>query len=129
MKRSRKRLGAVDVTLDPERLTEMRERAGVYKRAADKIVEAACRVSQRGDAWGYASQKVFLADLAAELDVPMKRLAPIVASSNALGWLELARADLAGAMDPKKLDASEVVVGRNARFHFLVIDPKKCRRR
>lgn len=132
-RRSKKGLGSVDIELDMERVAEMRERPEFYRKGADKLVEAACRISQRGEAWGFSKRKVFLSDLSKEVGIPMHRLAPLVVPAHNLGWLNLARADLVGAMDPKKVEDSEIVVGRSksnpygqASFHFIEIEPKSC---
>lgn len=118
--------GATHVEIDLDRVAEMRERPAFYKRTADKIVEAACRIARRGDGWG--ARKVFLSDLARELRIPMARLGPMLVHAQNLGWVTLARADVPAAMPPKKVADSEIVVGAGRRghaapeYHFLEID-------
>lgn len=123
--RSRSRdLGVVHVTYDRERIEEMRERPEFYRKAADKVNEAACEIVKRGDGWG--ARKAFLSDVANAVGTPMRRLAPMVTAWNNLGWVSLSRADLVAAMDEKKVADSEVVLGKHASFHFLEVDPKRC---
>ena len=122
MKRRRAGLGVVQVRVDRDRVAEMRERPEFYKKAAGEVVKAACRVVKRGDAFG--GRRVFISDVAAEVGLPVKRLAPLLATWQRLGWVELVRADFRGAMDPAKVDASEIDNGVS-RFNFVAVDPKR----
>lgn len=103
----------------------MRENS-MFKDTADKLIEAACRISKRGDAWGYSGRKVFLVDVAQEINVPLKRLAGLLVAFHHLGWLDLARADLVSAMDLQQVRDSEIDFAGIARFHFLTVDPETC---
>ncbi|HEX7095158.1 MAG TPA: hypothetical protein VF183_04710 [Acidimicrobiales bacterium] len=126
--RRRRGLGAVKVQLDRERIAEMREDPrGFYRGAADRVNRAACAIVGRGDGFG---RKAFLADVAAEVGVPMKRLGPMLAAWNNLGWVDLSRADLVGGMDAKKVKDSELEVegklGSLGRFHFVEAGSARC---
>lgn len=120
-RRRRSQLGAVKVTLDRERLREMRSEPAAAKRTAKGIKAAACELVHRAEVQG--KRKVFLSDIAAEVGLPMKRLAPIVASLHNLGLITLVRADLPAAMDQRKLAASEIELeSTGARYHFVEVD-------
>jgi len=96
---------AVRVSLDRERLAEMRERESFFHPAADRVNVAAREIVAMGEGWG---RKAFISDVAERLGSTPQRLAPLLVAWNNLGWVELGRADLVGAMPPKKVDASEV---------------------
>jgi hypothetical protein len=113
------------VRIDPERLQEMRERSQFYRGAATELKKAACRIAARGEAWGASGRKVFLADLAQEMQRSVQRMSSLLVSFHRLGWLELSRADLVSAMDAAKLVESEIVDGFSS-YHFIVADD--CRR-
>lgn len=101
----------------------MRAEPTFFRRSAKSMIGAACRISRRGGAWGWSRRKVFLSDVAHEIGVPMKRLAPMLVHFNNLGWIGLARADLVGGMDPKKVRDSEIDLDGRTTFHFLEVDP------
>ena len=127
--RRRRALAGVRVDVDLERVAEMRDNPGFYRGAADKVVKAACRLSERGEAWGsvHGVRKVFLSDLARETHTPMARLARLLVPWSNLGWVSLARADLVGKMDPRKVADSEIEIG-DSRVNFIEIEPRKdCR--
>lgn len=121
MPRRRRQLAGVKVRLDRERLREMRNDPGPARQTAKALNAAACAIIRRGD--GFGPRKAFLSDVAAQVGVPMRRLAPIAAQLNNLGLVVLARADLVGAMDPARVAASEIELEPSgARFNFLEVD-------
>ncbi len=113
----------VDVTLDPERLADLRERQIFAEGTAQRLIDAGRQLAARGVSFG--PRKVFLGDLSDALGVPMTRLAPMVVHLANLGHLELARADLTAAMDPDTVAASAIRLhlrsGTVVESHFLVL--------
>lgn len=90
-----------------------------------KAIVTAARTSQTG--W-FGDNKVFLSHAIQAYrrvwgpikDVDAKRW---LLEANGAGLLELARADLVEAMDPRDVAASETAIGDLARFHLLVVPP------
>lgn len=132
-KRGRSRgLGAVHTTIDLDYVREMSgERAPFFRDTAKSLIKAGCRILDDGEGWG--DRKIFLSDLSKAVGIPVKRLGPLMANLSSAGLVNTARADLVAAMDPRKVADSEVIVrgpyGSDSSFHFLEIDPMKCRRR
>lgn len=116
-------LGAVKVPpADSERLVEMRDNSS-HRRLAREVTRAACKVVRDGN--GFGRRKAFIADVAKTMNARTVEpaFARLLVAYNQLGWITLARADLAGRMDPTKVDASEIEVGTHgARFHFVECD-------
>ena len=117
--------------IDRERLAEMREREDFYRGAARRVNAAARQLAEEGISWPPGEQaawnsrrKVFIVDVARAVGSTVPRLAPLLVHWNTLGWVELARADLVGAMDPTKVRESEILLD-NASYHFVVVDLAK----
>lgn len=102
-----------------ERLDESRERPAFFQKSAERVNEAALDVISRGDGWG---RKAFIADVAKQLGVSTTKIAGLLLVANNRGWLTLERADLTGAMDERKVAASEIEGPEGlARYHFVVV--------
>lgn len=105
---------ATHVTLDPERIEEMRDRTAFYRPAAEAAQAAANACYLAGMAFG---RRVFLSDISAKLGAPIYRLAPYW---HALGWVELSRIDL--PVDLKRTAASEIDINHGeATYHLMYV--------
>jgi len=108
---------AINQPIDFDLLEQMQENPS-HKAAANKALATARQLAARKISYG--PYKVFLSDLAEALDIPMKSLAKLAVHWNNLGYVQLTRADLVGAMDPRKVRDSEVrSIG--SEFHFIVV--------
>jgi hypothetical protein len=119
---TRRGLGAITVTSDAiaDRMEAIKENPEPTRLAAQRIQTIANELAAAGDSFG---GKVFISDIARRLDSSVKRLAPILLAANRKGWLSMARADLRGAMDPVKVDASEIRY-LNSEVHFVTVPPE-----
>lgn len=89
---------------------------------ASDVNAAAVAIARRGDGWGSDRPKVYLSDLADELGETVPGMTMDLLRWHRDGLVVLQRADLAGAMDPAKLRASEIETPI-ARYHFIVPSP------
>lgn len=104
------------VEVDLDQIDAMRSDEAYYRKAANKANAAAKALVERGEGWG---QKAFISDVAAELGMPVARLAPLLVNWNNLGWVQLSRADMVGVMPSEKVRASELELRHHTRFHFV----------
>lgn len=101
-----------------EALAEADERT---EKAARRIQETADTLAAEGAGW-IGSDKVFICDVAARLGSTTTRIAALLLVGRNKGWIRLARADLAAAMDPAKIAGSAVQMpgeGYGSTVHFV----------
>lgn len=84
------------------------DRVPLLKATADRVNAAAAALAARGKSHGAFTKKVYLADLADEVGIPLKRLAPMLLLFQRKGWVELQRRDLDAGDDAARVDASTV---------------------
>lgn len=94
---------------------------------ADLVNEAATQVEYR---WAPGTDKVFVVDLFQHLEaegrasgIDLDEMKRILLMLQRKGLIQMARADLVGAMDPERVRQSEIALGDVASFHF-VLDPR-----
>lgn len=115
--RSRRRQG--------KRESSLAQFARVVRRVAEDVLP---EPTVGGLARGRFGDKVFIAAIYRALadtslrNIPRSTFHERLVDANRDGLLVLARADLAGAMDPEELEESEIR-SLNSTFHFVVIDP------
>lgn len=110
-----------NTTLCPESLDELLTDAARRSFAAGAAAKVeACARRQAAAGQGFGQRKAFISRVAAELGLPVSRLAPLLVLWQAAGLISLCRADLVGAMDAATVEASEVC-NLNASFHFIVV--------
>lgn len=103
-----------------ERRDDILSRKEFFVPAASKVVQQAKDIAVRGDGWG--QHKAFISDVARELNTSVKRLAGLLLVWHNIGWIELARADLVGAMPFEKVQESEIRTHDDiATYHFIVV--------
>jgi lysophospholipase L1-like esterase len=96
------------VTVDRMSDDSDEDRRAFHKATADKFNAAVRRLDHEGKSFGALTKKVYLADAAKAVGIPMSRLAPMLLLWNKRGWVELQRVDLPAAHAPDILDASTI---------------------
>jgi hypothetical protein len=115
--------GEKNVPIDMTLISEMEADPARYRRGAQKVIDAAAQAVASGQGFG---PKAFICDVAEGMGTKTHRIAHLLVAYNMLGWIQLSRADLVGAMDPKKVAASHIH-SAGADFHFVT--PPSPRRR
>lgn len=106
-------------------IDEAKRRPAFFKQSVMKIQDAANQLQAEGAAFGgVRGHKVFIDDIARRLGSKTSRIAGLLLVGQQQGWIQLARADLVGAMDPVKVDASEITAPTGGDVHFVVVDPQ-----
>lgn len=123
-KRGRGRLTGVRPYADggafAERIDDAKERPDFFKASLARVQDAAAKLVAEGNSFG--GRKVFISDIAKRLGTKPERIAGLLLVGQNQGWIRLARADLVGALDPKKTAASEVETPFGGTVHFVVVD-------
>jgi hypothetical protein len=108
--------GGVEAELDMELVERMRAHPENFQRGARNIQAIADEIVAERRGFG---RKAFICDVAEAMATTTARLAPTLLAYQNLGWLQMSRADLVGAMDPKKVAAS-TIHSAGSEFQFIL---------